>query len=44
MAKVIISVTPEELENQAEKARRIQERYDQILEEMKAMFHALTTA
>ena len=41
MAKVRISVTPEEWENQAEKARRIQERYDQILEEMKAMFHAL---
>ena len=40
MAKVIISVTPEELESQAEKARRIQERYDQILEEMNAMFHA----
>lgn len=41
MAKLIISVTPEELESQAEKARRIQERYDQILEEMKVMFHAL---
>lgn len=40
MTKLIISVTPEELESQAEKARRIQERYDQILEEMKAMFHA----
>ena len=41
MAKVIISVPPEELESQAEKALRIQGRYDQILEEMKAMFHAL---
>lgn len=40
MAKLILSVTPEELENQAEKVRSIRERYDEILEEMNAMFHA----
>lgn len=40
MSKLILSIIPEELENQAEKVRSLKWRYDEILEEINALFHA----
>lgn len=40
MAEVVLSVTPQALEDQAEKARSLKERYDRILEDINTLFHA----